>query len=149
MGAISTRTALMEILSLNPFFHRTIIRPMETCSVSDVTPTQMRTIFALAIHDRLPMGTLAADLDISKQQLTKVIDVLVEKGYVERVDDKTNRRLVLVQLSAHGSVLANQVLNEIADELTPEFDSFTDKEKENLYNAALTIKQLMERVVYE
>lgn len=148
MGRISTRTALMEILSLNPFFHRTIIRPMETCPVSDVTPTQMRTLFALAIHDRLPMGTLAADLDISKQQLTKVIDVLVEKGYVERTDDKNNRRLVLVQLSSAGSDLVNRVLETIADDLTPEFEVFTDAEKESLYNAALTIKQIMERVAY-
>ena len=84
MGRISTRTALMEILSLNPFFHRTIIRPMETCPVSDVTPTQMRTLFALAIHDRLPMGTLAADLDISKPVSYTHLDVYKRQEFIKK-----------------------------------------------------------------
>lgn len=149
MADISAQTVLMEVLSLNPLFHRTIIRPMETCRIVDLTPTQMRTLYSLAVHDHIPMGSLAEHLDISKQQLTKVIDILVEKGYVERVVNAANRRQVVVQLSAKGATLVDNVLATIADDLEPSFSKFTEEEKEAFYNASITLKKLMEHINYD
>jgi|GEM_PF-1710048 Transcriptional regulators len=149
MEHTKARTLLMELLSLNPLFHRTVIRPMETSGISDLTPTQMRSLYALAIQDHVPMGSLAANMNISKQQLTKVIDTLVEKNYVERAVHTSNRRQVMVQLSEKGATLVNHVLDAIADTLEPSFEKFTQQEKDEFYNATLTIKRLLSRIQYD
>ena len=149
MVETKTRVLLMELLSLNPLFHRTVIRPMETCQISTLTPTQMRTLYALAIHDYVPMGALATHMDISKQQLTKVIDILVDKNFVERVTHPSNRRQVMVQLSAKGASLVDSVLSTIADSLEPFVEKFTAEEQDEFYAATLTIKRLMARIHYD
>ena len=64
------------------------------------------------------------------------------------MDDRNNRRLVLVQLSNEGASLVNHVMETIADDLEPLFSTFSDEEKNALYEASRTIKGVMERVAY-
>lgn len=62
-------------------------------------------LYALTIlHEKgmMNMTMLASEIDVSNQQLTKIVDVLVNKGYIERSYDKNNRRVVLVDLTPEG-----------------------------------------------
>lgn len=62
-------------------------------------------LYALTIlHEKgqMNMTTLANEIDVSNQQLTKIVDVLVNKGHIERGYDKNNRRVVLVDLTPEG-----------------------------------------------
>lgn len=48
------------------------------------------------------MSELAAELDLRPSTTTGLIDTLVQRGKVERVEDPKDRRIVRVQLSAQG-----------------------------------------------
>lgn len=73
-------------------------------------PTQMQAMILLKKYATVHMSLLAEYLVMPRQQLTKIIDVLVERGLVERKTDPNNRRMVLITLSKQGSDYLNTQL---------------------------------------
>ncbi len=55
------------------------------------------------------MSQLAKDLGITKQQLSKLINDLEEKGLVHREHDKKNRRQVYLTITPEGKFVINQL----------------------------------------
>ena len=87
---------------------------------------------ALAIIDRegpLTLGALAAQEQVSPPTITKVVDALVAREFVERIPDENDRRVCRVRATARGrrqleasrtrrtAWLANQLRDLDAEEL--------------------------------
>jgi MarR family transcriptional regulator, lower aerobic nicotinate degradation pathway regulator len=71
----------------------------------DLSITQVRLLGVL--RDRTPaMNELAKLLDLDKSSITGLIDRAQRRGIVTRVPSTTDRRAVLVALTAHGRSLA-------------------------------------------
>jgi DNA-binding MarR family transcriptional regulator len=71
----------------------------------DLSITQVRLLGVL--RDRTPtMNELAKLLDLDKSSITGLIDRAQRRGLVSRVPSATDRRAVLVTLTAHGRSLA-------------------------------------------
>lgn len=60
---------------------------------------------ALATGDA-PLSVLIRDLRISKQAAGQLVDALVERGYLERAQDPSDRRRQVVALTARGRAAA-------------------------------------------
>lgn len=77
-------------------------------------------LYALTIlHEKgiMNMTMLANEIDVSNQQLTKIVDVLVQKGYIERAYDMNNRRVVLVELTKEGKEYVEDMTTTIFTQL--------------------------------
>jgi len=93
-----------------------------------LTPAQARALRTLGRSDRpLRMSELAQRLRIARRSATSVVDELVTRGFVRRVDDPTDRRATAVEVTGPGrDVLARLVevrhraLAELAADLPPE-----------------------------
>ena len=76
-------------------------------------------LFTLSHTEREPvtMTRLAEEMQISKQQLTKLVNDLEAKTYVERVHDRVNRRLVYIHITPEGrerlGAFAEQMLRPV------------------------------------
>ena len=75
----------------------------------ELTMPQARTLFFLSQGPRR-MGDISAYLDRGMPSATSMIDRLLKKGLVERVEDPLDRRVVVCRLSAQGE----QVLEKFA-----------------------------------
>ena len=68
-------------------------------------------------------GVKASDLSkflsITKPAISKLINTLEEKGYVERITDKSDRRVVYINITENGE--------KILEEETKMFEEFTQK----------------------
>ena len=94
---------VQEFLTIMPMLHRYIFQhQLEECDVL-ISPNQMHALLTLKLFPRSNMTQLASRLMVSKQQLTKIVDVLAEKGLVRRLGDENNRRLVLLELTETGA----------------------------------------------
>lgn len=146
MKKYSSKETLDQLLSINPLFRKLITRPMELCFSADLTVTQLYTMTALSEADSMNMTQLASQLYISKQQLTKIVDALVEKGFVHRFGDPGNRRVVLVSLTESGQKLMRQHQELFIDSLIPAFDQLTDAQKHKLVSATEDILQILQNL---
>ena len=81
-------------------------------SGKNINKTQLRALTFIKNYGAINMTELCNMLNIEKGSLTTMIDDLVEKGYVERVNDKKDRRRYII------------VMTEVGDELSDSFMTF-------------------------
>jgi DNA-binding MarR family transcriptional regulator len=72
----------------------------------DITPAQSRALGTLLRHGPLRLSELAEQLRIAPRSATEVIDALQAHALVERQPDPSDRRAVLVGLTAKGTEVA-------------------------------------------
>jgi DNA-binding MarR family transcriptional regulator len=77
------------------------------------------------------MRELASALHCDNSYITSVVDVLEEKGLVERRAHPSDRRIKVISLTEEGALLAKRAKAELA-EPPPVFDSLTDAEAAQL-----------------
>src|SRR5208282_3459211 len=60
-----------------------------------------------------PRADLPAELGVTKQAVSQVIDVLVNRGYLERHGDPADRRRVVLELTDRGRDVVSAVLRGV------------------------------------
>ena len=68
----------------------------------DMTTNDMHVIEAIGTDGAKNMSTVAKSLSVTTGTLTISVNSLVKKGFVDRVRSETDRRVVLVSLTAKG-----------------------------------------------
>lgn len=68
----------------------------------DMTTNDMHVIEAIGIDGEKNMSTVAKSLSVTTGTLTISVNSLVKKGFVDRIRSETDRRVVLVSLTAKG-----------------------------------------------
>lgn len=91
-----------------------------------VSKTTLVVLMNLDVHGPIPMSRLAGLLDVGLPNVTGIVTRLEELGYVERVRDERDRRVVLVKATARGREVAEELedlrrrhLRELVSELDP------------------------------
>lgn len=88
--------------------------------------------------ENISMTELAKWMHMSKQQLTKLVDKMIERQFVERVSDPNDRRLIRLQLTENAQKYIDSFLAEDAVYYRELFDSMTEKDREE-FGKALTV----------
>lgn len=91
------------------------------------------------------MSELAKELDIPKQQLTKLVNDLESKCLVERRHDSINRRQVHLYITPSGSAIMRQLKNAMLDCTISGFASFSEEELKDLTCCLERLTQLLEK----
>lgn len=109
--------------------YRDILRIEETelrrSQFSDLSISEMHTIDAIGMHQTPTSRTVAKRLHVTQGTLTVAIKHLVKKGYVERVHDPKDLRVVNLQLTRKGRLMyrAHQAFHQqMVDSFVAGFD---------------------------
>ena len=81
---------------------------------SSLTLPQYYLLEPLREADELPVGELADHAGVAPPTATRMLDCLARDGYVERRHSETDRRSVLVSLTADGNAAVEQAHDVIA-----------------------------------
>lgn len=78
------------------------------------------------------ISTLSEHLTISKPAVSQMINVLENKGYVERITTKEDRRVVYVKLTKAGQECLDKALQLLLNKLSIIFEKFGEQDTEML-----------------
>lgn len=106
-----------------------------------ISITQLVALQTVEGQDNITMSRLADSLEMSNQQLTKVVDALVSYELVNRTIDPANRRQILVSMSPKGTKMLSQLEYEITKKLSILFSKMPASELDRLYNSLLVIEE--------
>ena len=96
--------------------HRAAIaRALAKAGYTELPPLALWTIDALRGSERTA-GELATALGVSKQAVSQAVELLVSRGYLERAADASDRRRIILRLSARGEAAA-AVIAAACDEI--------------------------------
>jgi DNA-binding MarR family transcriptional regulator len=97
--------------------------------VDGMTPSRMTALAVLAAEEPLRMGELAARLGISAPTVSRLVDHLGERGFLERITDEEDHRATRVRLSAEGHSALAAVREHGAGLLADRIASLDDAER--------------------
>lgn len=100
-------------------------------------------MFRLHKSKRASMGELAQWLGVSNQQLTRIVNGLVEHGLAVRVQDESNRRLVLVEITPKGTEEVQKFMEIGFRHMASHLDVLTEEELDScIYHLTELLKIL-------
>ncbi len=97
-------------------------------------PELLYAIGVVLVESRRPlsMGELSGALKVPMSTATRIVEFQVRHGYVERLSDPNDRRVVLVTLTPAGRALYDSVESFLAERLERGVRGFTAAERKQL-----------------
>ena len=75
---------------------------------------------------------LAKEFNVSPSAISQMVDQLIEKKLVERIDDSVDRRITNIHLSNDGKKLFDAIYEKFLNHLEAEYSTFSLNELETL-----------------
>lgn len=91
-----------NLFDLLVILNKKIFNPLVLSKVINLTPGQFSILFYLMKNNNSSVSEAADYLQISKPNMTPLLDSLIDLGYVERTRDTKDRRVVRLSLTEAG-----------------------------------------------
>lgn len=115
--------------------------------IMDLSISKMELMALLLIwrNDEIIMSQLADSLNIPMSTATGVVSRLAKKGFVERIVDESNRRIVTVKLTKEGKDTAAAVKQTFINYWDYFAKILSDDEKSTLFNIVAKVIALFDK----
>ena len=87
-------------------------RDRDTLLEQGITPTQCYALYELKINDKMAMSELAESVGLESSSMTRAVDDMVQRKLVRRLEDPSDRRLRLIQMTKTGSNLLEKIYSK-------------------------------------
>lgn len=94
---------------------------------------ELMALLLIWVNGEVIMTQLAERLDIPMSTATGVISRLAKKGYVERLIDESNRRIVTVRLTEKGAEIPENIKHTVTKYIDLILGLLSDQEKDVLF----------------
>ena len=148
MSQVGTRTdaglAIAMRISVSRLARRLKVEQRLGVGGSDpvLSDIQLAALSALERHQAMTPGELAEYEKVQPPSMTRVIAVLEERSLVRRTAHPTDRRQVILTVTAEGRALVNRVRRRKEAWLAQRLDELSDAEVEVLRAAAPILEKL-------
>ncbi len=105
-----------------------------------ITQTQFFVLVAIHSYGRCPMTTLSKNMKVSMPTVSGIVDRLVKGDFIRRVEDPSDRRQVVVELTAKGKQLITQFQSAVSLRWQDVLKSLNDRELANFYEVVNKLK---------
>jgi len=113
----------------------------------DITRTQQIIMLSLSVCGTLTMSQLASKINTSNEQATRAVAQLVDRGFIVRMQNPDNRRVINIKLTEDAQVFFNKMKNEILDDLISKFADIPDEEMEKLSQSLAQVSSVLKKVM--
>ena len=128
-----------------PMLYRWIIRPDAT-GISSYSP-MIAVLKVVKSQGPISMSAIALELSYSKQNLTNIVDQLVGEGYVERLPDASDRRVLNISLTEHGKMFMAERRERVKNRLIEDLSHLSDEELDHLSEAFEEVKAVLPKIL--
>jgi len=127
-----------DVFQTIPVMFRWILRPDES-GLSPFSPT-ISVLVVVMKQGPIPMSAIAHQLSYSKQNVTKIVDSLVNDGYVQRTADPSDRRVFNIELTERGRAYMAERRVKMKARLAKDVSHLSDDEFEQLLDTVERLK---------
>ncbi len=108
--------------------------------------TQWKTLFILSFTEKLSMSQMCKSINLEKGSFTSVVDGLIEKELVCRIQDPSDRRKILLELTERGRELVIKGKKKMGMHIQSKLDALEPGDVEKLFNALADILTIAEKL---
>ncbi|MFD3477097.1 MarR family winged helix-turn-helix transcriptional regulator [Streptomyces sp. NPDC058695] len=112
---------------------------------SQLTPSRLAALAALAAHGPLRISDLATRMGIALSTVSRMVDLLDGFGWIEREADPKDQRATLIALNDTGQALLHATRRQAATRLAERIDQLTPDQQRSLHDALPALDALTEQ----
>jgi len=144
-GEINDRMLVVKDF-IDELYNKTVFQNGKAAN-SDLTPSQIKSIFAFKEDDReYPIGELGRNARVKSSTITDMIDRLEKEGIAERLKDNGDRRVVKVRLTARGREIKRQFAVRMRFGVEQAFSKLSEEEKGALLDHLKGAYEILKRI---
>ena len=132
------------LLELMPPWHYWMVKPFKKLlGEDDVSMGMYYTLKLLRWYDcPVIMGELAKTAQCSKQQMSKMLGKLIESGFVERVEEPNDRRVVRLQVTKKGADYIEHLEQLTKQAYSAMLNAVPEKDKEDFIHSLKILQRV-------
>ena len=108
----------------------------------DITPSKFHTMRRI-LDGKNSISQLADCLLLSRPNISRTVDKLVQEGLIERYPDLSDRRVVKIALTAKGKLLYKKMHQRIHDDMKFFFSQLTEDELSTVIKSLSIMEKLL------
>lgn len=117
-----------NLIDLLVLIHNKLLNPDEMVKGCIIPPSHMKVIFYLSKKKTMSVSNVAKCLDISKPNMTPIIDKLINEGFVHRYTDPNDRRRINIELTEKAYSFINDKKLEMNSNLMQKISILDDND---------------------
>lgn len=117
---------------------------LQKAGIEEFNGAQGRILYVLWQEDGLSVVELAKRTGLAKTTLTSMLERMDQKGFLERVSDSKDRRILRIFLAAKAQILREQY-QQVSDEMSRIF--YQDFSKEEIIAFENTLEKILGNLV--
>ena len=130
------------LLSIMPPWYCYIAKPFKALLAEGVSLNMYHCIRILGECPNMTMSELARCTRTSKQQMTKIVDRMIARGFVERASDPDDRRIIRLQITDHAQEYIDRFLSQDAVYYRTFFESMPEDDRTEFCRALESIRRV-------
>lgn len=131
---------------IDEFYNKTIFQSGRVLN-SDLTPSQIKSLFAFEEEDRAyPIGELGRNARVKSSTMTDMIDRLEKGRIAERIRDDGDRRVVKVRLTDKGKKLKREFTQKTRKGVEVAFSKLSGEEIKVLLDHLKGAYQILKKI---
>lgn len=143
MNKILQREAVSKFIIL---IYRHLAEPYTKSFTKVLSPLQYYTICVIQYFGEINMSKLSDEMKMPKQNMTKIINKLIELNFVEREKSNKDKRIINIRLTKEGEkfLLDNNMIN--SENITKEINKLGTKEVNDFFKAINSINNIFSKL---
>jgi DNA-binding MarR family transcriptional regulator len=135
-----------NLMALLPFYHKKIFGPAGQ-GKTGMQAAQYRTLGALLQGGTpLSMTELGKRLYISKPYMTVLVDQLIQDGYVQRIPDTIDRRVINIAITVEGKRHLKQAASRYKENVRNIISDLDSQDLEDLCQSLEKLTNILSRI---
>lgn len=130
-----------QVLEVVPPVMRAIRNQMREASSETLTVPQFRILACIGRGLNL-VGEIARHQGVTQPAMSKMVNGLVQRGYVKRAPDGEDRRQVFLKLTKEGETLYREIRKSAQAHLSDKIAPFTEEDRSELSRGLAVLSKL-------
>ncbi len=144
----SNEETLYNIFTLNHVINKVFFKSFEEqYRLDSINFTHVKAIITLFFEGPCSMSCVSEKMGLEKGSFSAVAHRLIDVGYVNKVQDSSDKRVFLLELTGSGNELAEEIIEQHRQFIKNQIDSFSDVEKDVYYSAVKLIISMTEKLM--
>ena len=140
----TTEEVTRELLAVLPLLNRIVVTEVRREAGEETTMPQFR-VLAHLVDGPLTLSVLARKRRVSLQAMGELVQVLVERGWIVRMPDPTDRRQHLLHLTEQGRARYERAQEQALRRLAPLLEELTGDEIAAVQQALPALHRVLAR----
>lgn len=134
------------IFSVNMLMHSSLMNFQNMAKICDLPPSHIKVIFFVKKLGARSMSELAKAMEISKPNLTPIVDRLLEEKLIARKEGLKDRRKLVVEITEQGEEFIRMLHEQARDRLGERLAEMEEEDLLKLHDATKTLTELLRKI---